>query len=184
VGEVIHTQRIATRRLDDIDEVDKVDYLKIDVQGSELAIFEGGRNKLGSAVAIQTEVSFIPLYRNQPAFGEIDRFLRSLGFIPHAFAAIDRRAIVPVLIENDKYRGLNQLLEADIVYVRDFRYPEKMSDEQLKFLAVIAHSCYGSIDLTIHILLLLAGRGTIPNGVAASFLNALKGVAPVLTTVV
>ena len=29
-GEVIHTQRIATRRLDDIDEVEKVDYLKID----------------------------------------------------------------------------------------------------------------------------------------------------------
>ena len=100
-GEVIKTQLIATSRLDEIEEVDAVDYLKIDVQGSELSVFKGGRGKLRSAVAIHTEVSFVTLYREQPVFGEIDLSLRSLGFLPHAFAAIKRLAIAPTLINNN-----------------------------------------------------------------------------------
>ena len=128
-GEVIKTQLIATRRLDEIEEVDAVDYLKIDVQGSELSVFKGGQGKLRSAVAIHTEVSFVTLYREQPAFGEIDLSLRSLGFLPHAFAAIKRLAIAPTLINNNIYSGLNQLLEADVVYVRDFRDAAQLSDD-------------------------------------------------------
>jgi FkbM family methyltransferase len=174
-GRVVETQPVATRRLDEIQEVDRIYYLKIDVQGSELSIFEGGRSKLGAEVAIHTEISFVPLYRNQPAFGDIDCFLRSLGFLPHGFVNINRRAIVPVLIDNDPYRGVNQLLEADIVYVRDFRYPEQMNDEQLKFLAVIAHCCYGSIDLAIHCLLQLARRGRIADSAVSAFMDVLKG---------
>ena len=177
-GEVIETQAIATHRLDEIQEIDVVDYLKIDVQGSELSVFEGGPRKLRSAVAIHTEVSFVTLYRDQPAYGEIDRSLRSLGFLPHAFAAINRRAIAPTLIGNDIYKGLNQLLEADIVYVRDFRHPARLSDEQLKFLAVIAQCCYGSFDLAIRCLLILAERNAIAPGAAPAFIDALKGGPP------
>ncbi|MEJ3816632.1 FkbM family methyltransferase, partial [Campylobacter jejuni] len=69
---------------DDIGEIDAMDYLKIDVQGSELAVFQNGRRRLAEAVVIQTEVSFLPLYKKQPVFGEIDLELRSQGFIPHA----------------------------------------------------------------------------------------------------
>jgi FkbM family methyltransferase len=177
-GKVIETQPIVTRRLDEIEEVDRIDYLKIDVQGSELSVFEGGRDKLRSAMAIHTEVSFVPLYLNQPVFGEIDLSLRSLGFLPHAFVEINRRAIVPVLIDNDVYRGLNQLLEADIVYVRDFRRPEKLSDEQLKVLAAIAYCCYGSFDLAIHCLLRLAERSAVAADAAPTFFDALNVAAP------
>jgi hypothetical protein len=176
-GKVVETQPIVTRRLDEIEEVDRIDYLKIDVQGSELSVFEGGRDKLRSAVAIHTEVSFVPLYLDQPVFGEIDLSLRSLGFLPHAFAEINRRAIVPVLIDNDMYRGLNQLLEADIVYVRDFRRPEQLSDEQFKVLAAIAYCCYGSFDLAIHCLLRLAERGAVAAGAVPAFFDALNVAA-------
>ncbi len=177
-GEVIETQPIVTHRLDEIEEVDRIDYLKIDVQGSELSVFEGGRDKLRSAVAIQTEVSFVPLYIDEPVFGQIDLSLRSLGFLPHAFVEINRRAIVPVIIDNDMYRGLNQLLEADIVYVRDFRHPEQLNDEQLKVLAAIAYCCYGSFDLVIHCLLILAERSAVAADAAPAFFSALNVGAP------
>lgn len=173
-GEVIKTQLIATRRLDEIEEVDAVDYLKIDVQGSELSVFKGGRGKLRSAVAIHTEVSFVTLYREQPVFGEIDLSLRSLGFLPHAFAAIKRLAIAPTLINNNIYSGLNQLLEADVVYVRDFRDAAQLSDDQLKTLAAIAQCCYGSYDLAIRCLLVLAKRGAVDPGAPAAFVEGLK----------
>ena len=68
---VVHEEPVTTRRLDDIAEVDAVDFLKIDIQGGELEVFRHGRQKLAGAVMIQTEVSFVTLYENQPALGDV-----------------------------------------------------------------------------------------------------------------
>ena len=57
-GEVVERVPLETRRLDDISEIEHLDLLKIDVQGSELSVFQNGQEKLAEAVAIQTEVSF------------------------------------------------------------------------------------------------------------------------------
>ncbi|WP_232011081.1 FkbM family methyltransferase [Mycobacterium shigaense] len=146
---------IQTTRLDDIAEIEHLDFLKIDIQGGELAVFGGGRAKLAEAVAIQTEISFVPLYNDQPGLGEVDRELRSQGFLPHCFAAVRGWPIFPYL---HPHQVMNQLLEADIVYVRDFVRPESMTDEQLKHLALIAHHCYRSFDLALRCLMLLVQR--------------------------
>jgi hypothetical protein len=37
-------------------------------------------------VAIQAEISFVVLYKNQPSLGDVDLELRSQGFVPHCFA--------------------------------------------------------------------------------------------------
>jgi len=162
LGEVTSTQAIATRRLDDISEIIHLDMLKIDIQGGELAVFESGRNKLSEAVAIQTEISFIPLYEEQPLFWEIDRELRQQGFIPHAFDAVKRWPIAPYSHPENNRQALNQLLEADVVYIRDFINSETMTDEQVKHLALLAHHCYGSHDLVTRCLSILIRRGLIP----------------------
>jgi len=58
-----------------------IDFVKIDVQGSELDILKGGERFLyENILGIQTEVLFQPLYENQPFFSDIDSFIRnSLG---------------------------------------------------------------------------------------------------------
>lgn len=164
LGRVIDRLPQQTRRLDDIAEISAVDLLKIDIQGGELSVFRHGRTKLAKAVAIQTEVSFVPLYENQPVFGDIDLELRSLGFIPHSFAAINKKMIAPML-GPDPAAAINQLVEADVVYVRNFVDAEAMDSEQLKHLALIAHHCYGSFDLALNCIHHLAVRGAIsPDG--------------------
>lgn len=160
-GRVVATAEIQTRRLDDIAEVAAVDFLKMDVQGSELAVLEGGRGKLAQAVAVQTEISFLPLYEGQPVFHDVDRELRRQGFIPHAFAAVKQWGITPLVIDGDPRRALNQLLEADLVYVRDFSRPEALGDAQIGHLALIAHHCYRSYDLAMRCLALLQHRGRV-----------------------
>ena len=45
LAEVIERVLLQTRRLDDISEIQHVDFLKIDIQGGELAVFKGGRSK-------------------------------------------------------------------------------------------------------------------------------------------
>jgi FkbM family methyltransferase len=84
---VVDRTRLKTRRLDDIAELDGIDFLKIDIQGGELAVFVHGREKLKHAVVIQTEVQFVDLYDGQPSFGQVDQELRAQGFIPHAFGS-------------------------------------------------------------------------------------------------
>ncbi|BBY73411.1 hypothetical protein MPRF_03100 [Mycolicibacterium parafortuitum] len=163
-AEVLDRVPLDTRRLDDIDEIEHLDYLKIDIQGGELAVFSNGSGKLADAVALQTEVSFVSLYKDQPTLGDIDVELRRQGFIPHCFAAVKQWPIAPYVVNDNPRWALNQLLEADIVYVRDFSRPDSMSDEQLKHLALIAHHCYGSFDLATRCVLLLEQRGTLEAG--------------------
>jgi hypothetical protein len=146
-GTVVEEISVSTSRLDDVIGEDALDFLKIDIQGGELTAIENGRRCLAHAVAIQVEVSFLPLYETQPTFSEIDQALRKLGFIPHAFAKINRRMIAPLVDERNPYAALNQLLEVDVVYVRNFTQPDAMTDEQLKHLAIVAHHCYRSFDL-------------------------------------
>jgi FkbM family methyltransferase len=148
-GTVERTIQVRTRRLDEIEEIQGTDLLKIDAQGSELSVFESGRERLARAVVVQTEVSFVTLYHQQPAFGAIDTFLRSIGFFLHCFAALKRWPIAPALADGDPKKPVHQFLEADVVYVRDFSRPENMDAEQWKHLAIIAHHCYGSHDLAL-----------------------------------
>ena len=175
-GEVLERVPIQTRRLDEISEIEHLDFLKIDIQGGELAVFKGGKTKLAETVAIQVEISFVTLYKDQPGFGEIDVELRNQGFIPHCFAAIKKWPIAPCIVNNDPRRAVNQLLEADLVYVRDFAYSESMSDEQLKHLALIAHHCYRSFDLALRCLWLREQRQTVASGKPATLCG--DGVNP------
>ena len=43
---VLNVSNVQTKRLDDITQLEDVDLLKIDVQGSELACFHGGAETL------------------------------------------------------------------------------------------------------------------------------------------
>lgn len=174
LGEVVQRLEVPTRKLDDVAEIEQLDFLKIDIQGGELAVFRSGRLKLAQAVAIQVEVSFITLYKNQPSLGEVDIELRAQGFVPHCFAAVKKWPISPCVVNNNPRQALNQLLEADIVYVRDFAHPEKFSDEQLKHLALISHHCYGSFDLALRCVMLLEQRGVLSGGAQVQYLNGIS----------
>ncbi len=54
--------------------------LKLDIQGSELAALHGANKTLQDVDLIISEVSFQPLYENQPLFDDIYSFLNDHGF--------------------------------------------------------------------------------------------------------
>src|ERR1051325_10323919 len=89
---------ITTRKLDDIAEITALDFLKMDVQGAEREVLAHGRTKLADTVAIQTEVSFVPLYKDQPSFGDMDLALRALGFLPHCVTGTKIWPIAPMVV--------------------------------------------------------------------------------------
>jgi FkbM family methyltransferase len=173
-GKVLEKVDIDTKRLDDLADVPAIDFLKIDVQGSELAIMQNGRAKLAQCVFVQTEVAFIALYERQPPFGEVDLELRAQGFVPHRFAHVKQWSIAPTVRDNEPRRPFNQLLEADIVYMRDVLRPAGLADLQMKKLAAIAHYCYASPDLVVRCLLELQQRKALGADAVPRYVSALR----------
>ncbi len=154
---ILDVEKIQTHRLDDIPELSAFDFLKIDVQGSELNVFRNAKKHLENVVVIQLEMSFVPLYENQPALGSVDSFLRDAGFLPHCFAAVKHWKFGPVVTPGHQYK---QLLEADMVYVKNLISP-LLSSEQLKQMAIVLHHVYQSYDAVGYCISLLQNRGVL-----------------------
>ena len=172
-GEVKARTPVPTKRLDDVSEIAAMDFLKMDIQGAERDVLAHARAKLADTVAIQTEVSFVTLYQNQPTIGDMDTELRSYGFIPHCFAEMKVWPLAPTIVSGQPNKGLRQLLEADMVYVRDFTAASNMTAEQWKHLALVAHHCYGSVDLAARCLNMLAELGAVPANAGERYLSNL-----------
>jgi len=172
MGDVIRRDPQTSGAPHDMAELPAIDFLKMDVQGAELMALQNGREKLAGCVAAQLETSFVPLYKDQPPFGAVDLEMRSQGFIPHRFMDIKRWPISPAISGNDPRVPIHQLLESDIVYIRDLTRPDGFSDEQLKKLALIAHAAYRSPDLAARCLVELERRGAVADGDILRYLAA------------
>lgn len=144
---------VTTTRLDDVPDLPMVDHIKIDVQGSELDVFEGGTRTLQSALFIETEVEFVELYKGQPMFADVDRFLRSQGFQFHTLIGYGSRAFKPLIRDGNVNMGFRQALWADAIYARDWMRLELLTPLQLKKYALLAHDVIESPDLA-HLALL------------------------------
>jgi hypothetical protein len=67
----------------------------------------------------------------------------------------------------------SQLVDGDAVYIRSLEAPEGWSDDQLGHLALAADSVFGSPDLTLMCLDLLAARGAVPRGAPRRYADRL-----------
>jgi len=147
---------VTTRRLDDLDDLPRPDLLKIDVQGAEKMIFENGRDKLSAAVAIITEVAFVPIYQGQPLFHDQAAVLADYGFVLHKFRFLKAKAVHSALMSSiDWRRYQSQVIDGDAVLMRSLLDPATYSDEQLKHLAICADSVFDSPDLALKCLAIL-----------------------------
>jgi FkbM family methyltransferase len=169
---VVATEEVDTVKLDDIPETAGVDLLKMDIQGAELMVLRNAKKRLKDALIIQAEVEFLPMYVDQPLFGDIDVFLRKNKFAFHRFFPVVSRTIKPMMVNNDMYAGFSQILWADAIYVRDFTQPGKLTARQLMAMAGILHDCYQSYDLALHLLQEFDKK--TGKSVAPGYLPALK----------
>ena len=154
---VVKEHQVETYRLDDISEVNHADFIKMDVQGSELNVLKNGINLLNTSVIAQIEVEFVEMYKDQPLFADIDSFMRSKGFQFHCFDGgiseqLSGRPFKPLMINNDPNKPFNQTLWADAFYVKDWMNLSLLSKEQLISYAILTYTVLGSVDLT-HVIL-------------------------------
>ena len=167
-------ETVKTKKLNDIRNLPLIDFVKMDIQGSELTVLKNGLDKIKDCLAIQIEVSFICLYEKQPSFGEIDIWMRSNGYVPHCFLDVKRWSIFPTIFNNNYRTPGNQLLESDIVYVKNPLQLEELSDNQIKKFILISHYCFTSIDLSAFLIIELEKRKILSKDSFKKYINNVK----------
>jgi len=108
--DVLDSATVHANRLDTLN-IDACDFIKLDIQGGELAALQGGEALLGKTLGLEIEVEFLPLYQGQPLFGDLCAYLAGQGFEFMDFTSIcrwDRRVRT----------GLGQCVFADALFLK------------------------------------------------------------------
>ena len=153
----------------------ELDFLKIDVQGAELNILQGGEDIINDNIlGIQIEVEFKPLYKSQPLFAEIDSDIRE----KFNFELFDIKKHYWKYKEG-QYIGSNkgQVIFADALYFRDpyefQKWCDRFNDKEANTKIVMA--CFMSILYGYHdYALCLLNQQAVIKRMGIEINNALK----------
>ncbi|MGH8583500.1 MAG: FkbM family methyltransferase [Gammaproteobacteria bacterium] len=140
----IRSYLIETTPLDSIPDIGVCDYLKLDVQGGELAVLRGARRLLNDVLFVHSEVEFGPVYKDQPLFADIDPFLRAEGFelIDLQHPGYSGHSALP------SRPAESRLLWSDAIYARESRrLLGSLDPSALIRAAYIAHVNYCMYDV-------------------------------------
>ena len=151
--------------------INEIDFIKIDVQGAELDIFKGSRKLLNNVLKIVCEVEFLPLYHDQPLFGDITKFLSQYNFMFNKFLGLSGRTLKPLVANKDKTVA-SQHMWTDAVFIQHINKIENLNDERLLKLSVLA-AIYNSLDLTFFYLALYDKRNS--STLAKDWMSYLDG---------
>lgn len=99
----VGTAEVTVSTLDDELETERNKWLwlKLDVQGNELAVLKGGNQTLRRTLGIQAELSFGDLYESQAHWLEVCLFLNARGFLLRQIAPGFEHPVTGVLQQAD-----------------------------------------------------------------------------------
>lgn len=180
-AEVVATAEVETTTLDRTARdrgLRFIDFVKLDTQGTELEVLQGGEGILSETVfGLRVEACFVPLYEDQPLFAEVDRFVRQQGFefIDLTHMKRYRRTFGPASETLPSDPG--QLVVADPLYFRAppgvvARLRDLDGDARRRYMggALVACLIYGR---GAYVIELLAAAGDLLDPEARTLLEAL-----------
>jgi FkbM family methyltransferase len=131
-------------------------FMKIDVQGFEGEVFRSGEALMsGPMLAVRSEVTAIPLYRDMPLIEDIIVQMRGYGFLPMSFEEVHHwrrstRVKHPRLSDGPIPYSRGQLVHGDILFFRD---PDTLPDDaEILLKAAFLALTYGHIDHAVGLM--------------------------------
>ena len=122
--DVVGTYRCDARSLDEVAQTEgiaELDFLQVDTQGTELAIFKGGSVLLSRTAFVHVEMETVPLYRDQPLLPEVVCWLEQAGF--RLIRLEKQEAISRSPAPIDDYVDQGELVSVDGLFYRDYDPP-------------------------------------------------------------
>ena len=136
-GESLTTIELEADTLDNQlkeNQINDVDLIKLDTQGSELLILKGSTGVFNNQViGVESEIEFVDVYKDQPLFSEVDLFLRKYRF--HLMEII-RSKYWKRPVDNKFVRSRGQIMYGDVLYLKEvdafFEMISGIHDESFK----------------------------------------------------
>ena len=144
-------RRINTVSLDEACRTQDIwpDCLKLDVEGAELQVLQGGERATGGTLVLELEVEFAPLRVGQPLFADVDAYLRGRGWRLLGLRRVQWRRSAGLDPRATGYGG--QLTQADALYCNAPLLDEGLTQTTaLKLLLIL--SAYRQVDLALELL--------------------------------
>ena len=143
--ETVNDFELDTSTIDDLIQ-EKIDFIKLDIQGGELNALKGSHRVLKNVLAIETELMFMRLYKNQPLFGELNAYLQSQGFEFFDFTNLRRW-------ERNRLREHGQCVFGDGLFLRTPENLLEKGSSELKLRKYVAILyLYNRFDLIDQVL--------------------------------
>lgn len=129
-----------------------VDYLSLDVQGSECDLLSGiSDDTFKNTIAVMCEVSLVEFYDSQGMFEDIVALLRKKGFFVGLF---NHHPGLTMFRTEIGWRGTGFSVHADVLFFRDIKHIVKSLDEP--FLALLKAAfvalSYGNVSYALEAL--------------------------------
>jgi len=121
------------------------DFMKLDIQGAELEALYGAEITLEECLGIELEIEFTEIYKGQPLFGDVSKYLSKMGFEFYDFLNLCRW-------ERDSQSGLGQLVFGDALFLRApeyFLHQGPTNRKLSRYLAILV--LYNRYDLIAYI---------------------------------
>lgn len=162
-----------------------VDFLKVDVQGGEMAVLQGGKSIIGEhLLGLRAEVEFAPLYKQQPLFSEMEIYLREFGFYPADWVFQRYWRHNPNQEHGQYSRGSipysrGRIVHSDILFLRDHQWIlEHMADANLKLCRLIVIALlYHQVDLAAQLIKRIKSSTTITKYDDAEWARELRNIS-------
>ncbi|MGQ0532411.1 MAG: FkbM family methyltransferase [Caulobacteraceae bacterium] len=153
----VENRRMPTSRLDDLLAEgglfdDRIDFLKIDVQGATMDVLSNARQTLGRCLVVHVEAEFAEIYAGERLFAEADQLLRLEGFDFVDFHALGRMPYSAFDGAGSQKFHRGRMLWADAIYVRGLDGREMLAGDDLLRVAVIMHEIYNKQDVAAELL--------------------------------
>ena len=104
------TKKITTTLNDVVkrNRIEKVDFLKLDVQGYELEILKGFDQYINTTDVILSEVSLLDIHKEVPLMRDVLNFMHRFGFVVYDICSVNTRRPLD-----------NALWQMDLIFVKE-----------------------------------------------------------------
>lgn len=165
--ETTRTIEVETTTLDAVADdygVRWMDAVKLDTEGTELAILQSATRSLAERVfALEIEVEFVDIYEGQPLFADVDQFVRGYGFELFDLLDLENRRMarrgVSRFAELTLPKSRGQLTGGDALYFHSTATVEQRLatlpvNERLRYLCGAVAVClvHGHVDYAEQLL--------------------------------
>ena len=141
---IIEKKSIKLNSIDNLN-LNIFDFVKIDTQGSEMLILEGGEKTFKDTLGFEIETSFIEIYKTQPLFSDVYNYLTRRDYLFTNFFEIIQWDW------NDKIKvGKKQFAFADSIFIRPLEYilDNYKADKEILFKYSIICLAYNYLGLS------------------------------------